>query len=233
MPIYLLHRLIPIRIIHIGVDGALRLSTIPLVRDFLRPIPGRAFDAGVAGWGDDLHEHEVVIGSEGIGGIIWVLVVDGFGGITFVQDTGSGCERGVVGHALFKAVVDLELGGEVVDLQAGGGGDADFVFLADELVFAVALGDGDARVGDIAGFFVDGVDGVEGGEELFCFLGGAAVGEGPPDDGVCVADGGVYTEASEIDGHVDRGRAVVVEIVECGEDGVALFAAPDVVMIVP
>lgn len=150
MPVYLFHRLIPIRIIYIRIDRTLRLSSVPLVRHFLSPLPGRAFDAGVAGRDDDLHEHEVVIGSEGIGGVVWILAVDGFGGVTFMQDTGSGCKRGVVGDALFEAVVDLVLGGEVVDLQAGGGGDADLVVLADELVFTIALGDGDTWVWDIA-----------------------------------------------------------------------------------
>ena len=107
------------------------------------------------------------------------------------------------------------------------------VVLADELVFAVALGHRDARVGNIAEITVDGVDGVEGSQVPFGHLCGPSIGEGPPDDGLFLGDGRVYLKTSEIDGHVDGGRAIAMEVVERSEDSIELIATPDVIMIVP
>ena len=150
-----------------------------------------------------------------------------------MQDSATGSEDRVAGDTFLEAGVDEVFSCEVVDLEAGGGGDADFVVLAYKLRFTVSLGERDVWVGYVAGFGDDGFDGVEGCEEGFGFGRRAPVGEGPPDYGVCGGDGGVVLETAEVDGHVYGGGAVAVEVVEGGEDGVEMGAAPDVVMVVP
>ncbi len=106
MPINRFNRLIPIRIIHVRIDRPAGLSLVPLVSDFTRPLPGLTFDALVARRDDDLDKHKVVIGTERIGRIIGIFVIDGFGGVAFVENTPAGGEDGVAGDASFETVVD-------------------------------------------------------------------------------------------------------------------------------
>lgn len=54
-----------------------------------------------------------------------------------------------------EVVVDELFGGEVVDLEVGGGGDVFVVFLVDEVVFGVVLDFGDVVVGYVVLFVVD------------------------------------------------------------------------------
>lgn len=101
-----------------------------------------------------------------------------------------------------------------------------------ELRFTIPLRERDAWVEYVAGVGDDSFDGVEGCEEGFGFGRRAPVGEGPVDYGVCGGDGEVVLETAEVDRHIYGGRAVAVEVVKGGEDGVEVGAAPDIVVVV-
>ena len=109
MSIHLFNRLIAIGIIDVGIDWPPRLSLVPLISDLFSPLPGRGFNARVAGRDDCLEKHEVMIGTERIGRIIGVLAINGLGGVAFVENAAACGEGGVAGGALFETVVDLVL----------------------------------------------------------------------------------------------------------------------------
>jgi hypothetical protein len=175
----------------------------------------------------------VVVGTERIGRVVGVLALNGLGGVTFVKDDASLGELRVLGDALLETIKDLLLGGQVVHLKAGSGGDSDGAVLADRILFSGALNISHLRVGDIAEFIVDSPDGIEWSQELFGFFGGATVAEGPRDDWLFLGDRRVDVEITEVDRHVDGSRTIVLKGIESTEDSTELVTTPDIVVIVP
>ena len=235
MPVLLFKRLEPIGIIDIGIRKTIGLSAIPLAHNLIRPLPRRVHETRAR----VRREHgaevdEEVVCAERVGGGVGIDGRDGGGGVAFVDDDAGGGERRVGDDAPFEGIEDLLLGGHVVELEACGRDGSDGVFgFAEEALFAGALDGGDFRVGDIALGIPDGVDGVEWSQEFFGFLGGSAVGEGPSNAWFCLGDTSVDVELTEVEGHVDGSRTIVVESIESSKDGFQVLPTPQIVMVVP
>ena len=218
-------------VVDVDVVGAAGLAAAPVALDLAGPLPGGVL---VAGLDDGVELEEVVLEAEGVGGGVVVdTVPDSVGGVAVVEDGGAGGQTGVGVDDALEGVEDLALGGDVVGLEHGGGGDAGVTVAADERVRAGLLDGGNLGVGDVANGLLLVGDAVEGGQQSLGLLGAAAVGESPSDDGLGLADVLVDDEVTDVDQHVDGGGAVVVESVELLEDALELLALPDVVVVVP
>lgn len=101
-----------------------------------------------------------------------------------VRDARARPQLGVLGNLHVEGLVDLVLGGDIVDLHAGSRQRVRASGLARIAVQAGALDAGDLRVGNVAGGFRDRGDCVERRQQGLCVVGRTGVDKAPVEDGL-------------------------------------------------